>query len=99
MRSSKASAQQIASSGLKGLRNLGPTIIARLNAIGIHTRSDLERAGAARAYRFMAQQAAPHRLAVCYYLYSLEGALQDRHWDDFTDAEKTALRLATGMNL
>jgi DNA transformation protein and related proteins len=88
-----------APSELLQLRNLGVTVVKRLQAIGIHTRAELAQMGAAEAYRRMAIQAAPHRLAVCYYLYSLEGALQDRHWDDFSLDEKAALRLQTGLKL
>lgn len=88
-----------APSDLVGLKNLGSTIIKRLAGIGIASRADLASVGAAQAYRLMASQAAPHRLAVCYYLYSLEGALQNRHWDDFSDEEKSKLRQATGLRL
>jgi DNA transformation protein and related proteins len=86
-------------SELLRLRNLGVTVVKRLQAIGIHTRAELARIGAPEAYRRMATQAAPHRLAVCYYLYSLEGALQNRHWDDFSLDEKSELRLQTGLRL
>ncbi len=107
MRSLKVKAQPLSppwatrkpASDLLGLKNLGPTIIKRLAGVGIHSRSDLAGTGAAPAYRLMAAQAAPHRLAVCYYLYSLEGALQDRHWDDFSNEEKSKLRQATGLRL
>jgi DNA transformation protein and related proteins len=88
-----------APSELLQLRNLGVTVVKRLQAIGIHTRAELAQMGAPEAYRRMAAQAAPHRLAVCYYLYSLEGALQDRHWDDFSLDEKAELRLQTGLKL
>ena len=30
-------------------------------------------------------------MPVCYYLYSLEGALKDRHWDDLGDGVKKQL--------
>jgi DNA transformation protein and related proteins len=88
-----------APSELLQLRNLGATVVKRLQSIGIQTRTDLARMGAPEAYRRMAAQAAPHRLAVCYYLYLLEGALQDRHWDDFSLEEKAQLRLQTGLKL
>lgn len=99
MRSPSPFASRKPDSDLVGLKNLGSTIIKRLKGVGIHSRAQLERVGAAQAYCLMASQAAPHRLAVCYYLYSLEGALQDRHWDDFSDEEKSKLRLATGLKL
>jgi DNA transformation protein and related proteins len=97
-RSSPHFARRVPSELLQ-LRNLGATVVKRLQAIGIQTRADLAHIGAPEAYRRMAALAAPHRLAVCYYLYSLEGALQDRHWDDFSDEEKAQLRLQAGMRL
>jgi DNA transformation protein and related proteins len=84
---------------LESLRNIGPTVAKRLRAVGIASRKDLARVGAVKAYRLMAAQAAPHRLAVCYYLYSLAGALQNRHWDDLSQAERSALRAQTGLVL
>lgn len=40
-------------SELAGLKNIGPTIEKRLNEIGIKSRSDLEKVGAANAYRMI----------------------------------------------
>jgi TfoX C-terminal domain len=85
--------------GLLGFRNIGPTVAKRLASIGITNIAALAQLGAPAAYRRMAEQAAPQRLPVCYYLYSLEGALQDRHWDDFTANEKMLLRQKTGLAL
>jgi len=31
------------------------------------------------------------------HLYSLEGAIQEKHWDKFSDKEKTKLRIAAGL--
>ena len=77
-------------SDLAALRNIGPTIERRLNAIGIHSRADLLRIGPARAYLNM-QARASGALPVCFFLYSLEGALTDRHWNDLPAATKTLL--------
>ena len=63
------------------LKNIGATVAARLNAVGIRTRGDLERVGAVSAYCEMKQRFPQTRLPICYYLYSLEGALRDQHWD------------------
>lgn len=79
------------------LQNIGKTVAGRLHQIGITTESDLRRVGAARAYKRLAEQQPGKHLAVCYYLYSLEGAIQNRHWDDFSDKEKKQLRLAAGL--
>jgi len=77
-------------SQLGALRNIGPTIELRLNAVGIYTREDLRRIGPAEAFLKMQAQAAG-KLPVCYHLHSLEGALTDRHWDDVPAATKALL--------
>lgn len=66
---------------LSGLRNIGPTVRNRLNEIGVHTRADLERLGSVEAYKRICANYPNKTIPVCYYLYSLEGALMDTHWD------------------
>jgi DNA transformation protein len=61
------------------LRNIGPTIRKRLNEIGVHTRADLKRIGAVDAYLRICARFPRRTIAVCYYLYSLQGALMDLH--------------------
>lgn len=77
-------------SQLAALRNIGPTIELRLNAAGIYTHEDLRRIGPAEAFLKM-QAKTVGKLPVCYHLYSLEGALTDRHWDDVPAATKALL--------
>jgi len=81
---------------LAALPNLGPTIIERLAEVGIATVSALERVGPAHAYARMTV-AAGRRLPVCYYLYSLEGALQGRDWRMLSSSDKGRLRRAAGL--
>ena len=64
------------------LRNIGPTIKKRLNEIGVYTRGDLKRMGPVKAYQRICQKHPHQTIPVCYYLYSLQGALMDLHWDD-----------------
>lgn len=73
------------------LKNIGPTIEANLNRIGIKTRADLERATSVGAYLHLSASFPEKRWPVCYYLYSLEGALRDKHWDDLSDEIKDGL--------
>lgn len=75
---------------LSDLKNLGSTIVERLGEIGVHSEADLRRVGPAKAYLLM-QARAKTRLPVCYYLYSLAGALQEKHWNDLSKEEKKAL--------
>jgi len=35
-------------------------------------------------------------LPVCYYLYSFEGALSDKHWDEISEQIKQQLRAQVG---
>jgi DNA transformation protein and related proteins len=76
---------------LKGLINIGPTIAARLEAVGIRTVGDLRRVGPAGVYNLVKANNPGKTIPVCYYLYSLQGALDDVHWDAV--AEKTKQKL------
>lgn len=63
------------------LRNIGPTIARRLKEIGIRTADDLRSVGVVAAYQRICTADPGKTIPVCYYLYSLEGALRGRHWD------------------
>ena len=79
---------------LTELKNIGSTIAARLNEVGIFSERDLRFHGAVNAHRLIAQKYPTMRLPVCYYLYSFEGALFDKHWNDIGEARKRELRSA-----
>lgn len=78
---------------VRELKNIGATVAQRLNEIGIHTKDDLKRVGTVTAYCEMKQRYPEARTPLCYYLYSLEGALRDQHWDDIGEDVKEALRV------
>lgn len=82
---------------LSELQNIGKTVASRLHEIGITNEAELRKVGAAKAYKWLSEQNPDKHLPVCYYLYSLEGAIQDKHWDAFSEKEKTKLRLAAGL--
>lgn len=67
---------------LKGARNIGPTILKRLNEINVYTLADLAKLTSVKAYQLICERNPDKNISVCYYLYSLEGALLDMHWDD-----------------
>ena len=71
------------------LKNLGPASDRRLGAVGIETADDLRRLGAPMVYRMLRHRfgTGVNRLT----LWALAGALDDRHWNSFTDEEKAAL--------
>jgi DNA transformation protein len=66
---------------IEQLRNIGPTIARRLKEIGIRTANDLRSVGAVAAYQRICTSHPGKTIPVCYYLYSLEGALRNQHWD------------------
>ena len=85
-------------SHLSQLKNIGATVEQRLNEIGVFTREDLKRIGPAAAYRRIKHNYPDITLPRCYYLYSLEGALRDIHWDSIPDAVKRQLSTDAGLD-
>ena len=82
---------------LLGLKNIGPTIAARFAAAGIRTVGDLRAIGPAEAYRCVKVKHPGITLPVCYYLYSLQGALDGVHWDALSSAVKERLLRDAGI--
>jgi DNA transformation protein len=80
-----------ASMAVEALRNIGPTIAARLREVGIETAGELRSVGAAGAYLRMRSACPGATIPVCYYLYSLAGALSDEHWRCLPSAVKQQL--------
>ena len=76
---------------LSKLKNIGPTIEKRLNAVGIYTKEELEVVGPAIAYLKIKEMFPLESIPVCYYLYSFEGALIDKHWNDIPEKSKEYL--------
>ena len=74
------------------LRNIGKKIAGRLNEIGIFCEDDLRFIGAVSAHRMLKEKYPNATLAVCYYLYSFEGALCDKHWNDISLERKQQLK-------
>lgn len=83
---------------VRGQRNIGTTIANRLRVIGIETMADLRAVGAAAAYRQLAARYPGQSLPKCYYLYSLQGALDDKHWDDLKPSLKQQLDQDAGIH-
>ncbi len=72
------------------LKNIGPVTAKWLGDAGIHTRSDLKRAGAVLAYKILQHQRP--KQATILLLYALEGALLDVPWTELSTDTKAALR-------
>jgi DNA transformation protein len=67
---------------LTDLNNIGKKITVRLNDVGIFPEGDLRRVDAVGAHRMIKERHPNERSPICYYLYSFEGALTDKHWDE-----------------
>ena len=76
---------------LRGMINIGNKIADRLESVGIITVSDLEKIGVSTAYRMVKAAHPGTTTPVCYYLYSLQGALENKHWNDISEATKKRL--------
>jgi DNA transformation protein and related proteins len=78
------------------LRNVGKKIAERLNEVGVFSESDLRKVGAVRAHSMIREKHPNETLPVCYYLYSFEGALTDKHWNEISEQRKQQLRAQIG---
>lgn len=74
---------------LRDLRNLGPASERGLKQAGIETPRQLDRLGAAEAYRRVRAQGGD---ASRNLLWALEGALLDLDWRDLPEERKQALQ-------
>ncbi len=70
------------SNNLKGAKNIGATIEKRLNEIGVFSLADLAQMTPVIAYQNICKLNPDKTFPICYYLYSLQGALLNLHWDD-----------------
>ena len=82
---------------LRGLKNIGPTIADRLESVGLDTLGDLKKIGPAKAFNLVKNTYSDMTIPVCYYLYSLQGALVDKHWNDLPSATKERLLDEAGV--
>ncbi len=82
---------------LEDLRNIGPTIAKRLQEIGVFTQADLKDLGSANAYKRIQANYPANHLPLCYYLYSLEGAVQGEDWRSFTEKQKAMMQRKAGV--
>lgn len=76
---------------LDQLRNLGPASTRWLNAIGVHTRRDLEALGAVTAYAILKANGYNASLNL---VYAIEGVLRDCDWRKLPVKRKAQLKAA-----
>ncbi|MCG8341955.1 MAG: TfoX/Sxy family protein [Chlorobiales bacterium] len=79
---------------LTDLKNIGKKIAARLNEAGIYSEEELRAAGPVEAHQMIRENHPDETLPLCYYLYSFEGALSDKHWDAIGEERKRELKQA-----
>ena len=82
---------------LRGLKNIGPTIADRLENVGLKTLGDLKKVGPAKAFNLVKSAYSDISIPVCYYLYSLQGALVGKHWNDLPLSTKKRLLEEAGV--
>ena len=79
-------------SDLRKAKNIGATIEKYLNEIGVFTLADLAEITSVKAFTKIREQHPEKTIPVCYYLYSLEGALLNLHWNDIPSELKEELK-------
>ncbi len=79
---------------LVDLKNIGIKIAGRLNEAGIFSEVELQFYGAVAAHKMIKKNHPNETLPVCYYLYSFEGALCNKHWNEIGEAKKQQLKKA-----
>lgn len=84
-------------SELQQMVNIGPTLAERLAEIGVFTAADLHTKGSAQAYTQIQANYPDNKLPLCYYLYSLEGALQGCDWRTLSAQQKVELQRQAGL--
>lgn len=77
---------------IEALKNIGKKIAARLNEVGVFYEEELRAIGAVEAYKKIREKHPDEILPLCYYLYSFEGAIADKHWDAIGEKRKRELK-------
>jgi len=77
---------------LTELKNIGSKIAGRLNEVGIFTEDELRFYGPSKAHEMIKDKYPNEILSVCYYLYSFEGALKEKHWNEIGENRKKELK-------
>ncbi|WP_070964325.1 TfoX/Sxy family DNA transformation protein [Vibrio sonorensis] len=73
------------------LVNIGDKLASRLQEVGINNEQDLKFYGAVEAHKRLCSLYPNETLAVCYYLYSFDGAISDTNWRDLSKERKKKL--------
>ena len=79
-------------SDLRQAKNIGAAIKECLTEIGVFTLADLEKMTSVEAFKKIFGNYPDKTVPVCYYLYSLEGALLNLHGKDIPSELKEELK-------
>lgn len=77
---------------LSECKNIGTTILKKLNDVGIYSIEDLRKTTPVVAYIKICKQNKDSTVPLCYYLYSLQGALTNTHWKELSWKTKEQLK-------
>jgi DNA transformation protein len=64
--------------------------------LGFFSEDELRHVGSVGAHRMIRERHPNETFPVCYYLYSFEGALTDKHWDEIGEHRKQQLKVQIG---
>jgi hypothetical protein len=78
-------------------RNIGSTLRTRLREAGVQSLADIRERGPGRIFRELSRMHPDRHLPVCYYLYSLQAALENKDWRSLSEREKQDLRRSAGL--
>ncbi len=78
------------------LINIDKKIASRLNEVGIFYEDELRNIDPVGTHKMIKEKYPAETLPVCYYLYSFEGALSNKHWDDIGEKRKLELKEKIG---
>jgi DNA transformation protein len=81
---------------LTDLKSIGHKLASRLNEIGVFSEDELRHVGAVGAHQMIKEKYPEETLPVCYYLYSIEGALVNKHWNEIGEQKKKHLKSQIG---
>ena len=80
------------------LRDINGLTSSQIKKMSVRCRSqdDLRRVDPVGAHRLLKARYSGETLPLCYYLYSFEGALSDKHWDAIGAERKQQLKAQVG---
>lgn len=79
--------------------NRSPTdlkLVSWLDEIGVYSEGELRHVGEVGAHQMIKEKYPEETLPVCYYLYSFEEVLVNKHWNEIGEQKKKHLKSQIG---